>query len=714
MRYSFVGLLLIIMFLPFQLCAQKLSVKKAGNGKYGYYDKDGKCVIAPVYDFALGFNNDTQMLDIVRKDAKYTFIDRENHIVFDEWFDNATSFVDRMAVVTQAGKSWIIDYMGKRISPVYASVKAYRRDGQLVGFCVEDTLDKKFAFVDASFHKVFGGDYEQLYPYVFKGVTVFIVKKNARWGTVNLKGESVVPCIYESLQANNAESPLSYKIGYNKFRKMNIKTDDLQFLEVSDGTKHGVISFLGEELLPLKYSSSYDLRYKGMPKNFKKLIKPYIDSMVADGYADVQARYLASSTQELMTQNTLILNQLPIEIRKPEKVNYAKNKQGYYYLYYVTSKKKVNTALYQSLEKLKGNYLVMKNGLYGVIDLTGKTVIPCDYEKLEVWGDDGNGGVLLLATQKNKKGILSEYGIMCTPLQYDEIYFPIGGYGLALSGDKKKLVNSRGRVVGKRMYDQIDNYTTPGSPIGWLAGYASELDQNGDEKNNILQQIFKKAYDLPDSEAQQKYDLFCLCMKLDQQDGVAGASACNIGVLYANMGNEDEALKYYDKAARLGNSQGRKNAKSIRTNRTLNKIQQIGAALTQVAQGVTGVQNGTFQQNINMDAGGDLYTATGTGLYGENDKKGGGNAAFYNSNYQRWERRAESVYNSLTLLGTKVKDKNGNRSGSTNASWNSANYTSLKRNLREAQREMQKTRTEARRNGVTIQQSKWETATVSY
>ena len=67
-----------------------------------------------------------------------------------------------------------------------------------------------------------------------------------------------------------------------------------------------------------------------------------------------------------------------------------------------------------------------------------------------------------------------------------------------------------------------------------------------------------------------------------------------------------------------------------------------------------------------------------------------------------------------TLLGGKYTSRNGDKSGVTGGNWNTAQYTQLKRLLREAQREMHKTRSEAARNGVNIPQSKWETATVSY
>ena len=86
----------------------------------------------------------------------------------------------------------------------------------------------------------------------------------------------------------------------------------------------------------------------------------------------------------------------------------------------------------------------------------------------------------------------------------------------------------------------------------------------------------------------------------------------------------------------------------------------------------------------------------------------------WQSQYAMWERRAKANYESLTNLGYSVKGKDGNMSGSAAGSMNTGNYTNMKKALREAQSEMSRIRREASRAGVSIPQSKWETATVGY
>lgn len=85
----------------------------------------------------------------------------------------------------------------------------------------------------------------------------------------------------------------------------------------------------------------------------------------------------------------------------------------------------------------------------------------------------------------------------------------------------------------------------------------------------------------------------------------------------------------------------------------------------------------------------------------------------YEDTYRRYERLAENHYNSLTTLGYRSQDSNG-ISGSTGSMTNvGGSIVTMKMNLSNAQKEMRRVRQEAAQNGVIIQQSHWETATVT-
>lgn len=117
-------------------------------------------------------------------------------------------------------------------------------------------------------------------------------------------------------------------------------------------------------------------------------------------------------------------------------------------------------------------------------------------------------------------------------------------------------------------------------------------------------------------------------------------------------------------------------------------------------------------------ATGQSYTPSGgaTADYASTtfDGEASTNSGNYQADYDMWARRAERHYNSITNLGYSSTNKKGDKHGGAGQGMSGGNYVSMKKSFREAQRQMQNIRAKAAKNGVTIQQSKWETATISY
>lgn len=86
----------------------------------------------------------------------------------------------------------------------------------------------------------------------------------------------------------------------------------------------------------------------------------------------------------------------------------------------------------------------------------------------------------------------------------------------------------------------------------------------------------------------------------------------------------------------------------------------------------------------------------------------------YQAAYRTYESSAQDYYRYLTMGGVSEQDKNGNIQGKTVGQISGGNYTTWKQGLSKAQAEMRRIRQEAAQYGVTIQQSQWETATVSF
>lgn len=88
----------------------------------------------------------------------------------------------------------------------------------------------------------------------------------------------------------------------------------------------------------------------------------------------------------------------------------------------------------------------------------------------------------------------------------------------------------------------------------------------------------------------------------------------------------------------------------------------------------------------------------------------------YLQQYQRCEKLAEMWYNNLTTGGVRYKDQNGNIKGVTDSDMAHIGgvYVGNKMGLSRAQKQMKRIRDEAKKHGIIIPVSKWETATAGF
>lgn len=142
---------------------------------------------------------------------------------------------------------------------------------------------------------------------------------------------------------------------------------------------------------------------------------------------------------------------------------------------------------------------------------------------------------------------------------------------------------------------------------------------------------------------------------------------------------------------------------------SLNKVLESGAQLAdRIGQIKSGGSNVGSQVPIES-----TDNIINDGL-GNSDTKLQNHSSDYQTQYNNWARRAEKNYNSLTNLGYSATNKKGKKSGGTMQSMSGGNYNQMMRSLREAQHEMERIRQKAARDGIKIQESPWETATVNY
>ena len=398
--------------------------------------------------------------------------------------------------------------------------------------------------------------------------------------------------------------------------------------------------------------------------------------------------------------------------------------------------------------------IVTKNGRNYVINKKGKIILE-ENENFRIEASIFSEGVALASKKiKDGSGTTSRYGYIYNPLRNSKFNYAQSKEKIAAQYIKtwmeeaEKLCNKDMPQYAKDYYCYV-SICIP-DDINILNGYAICLNESGnyDEAISILNKALKiepdnmtikKNLDIITKKKQKagiEYlyaqaknalerkdyvtakECFFLIHNADPSDMIA---LTNYGICLNNTGFYDDAIKIYNTVLEItptdefvinARNTSINNKKIIEENQAQTESEEnhednsISATLNSIATLINDLRG---NENVNTyDNGGNIHKQQ------TNFNNSNLDGSTYLSLYQKWERRAQSSYNSLTNLGYSVRNNNGERSGSTGQSMNSINYTRMKKTLREAQNEMRKIRLKATRAGVNIAQSNWETATVNY
>lgn len=714
-------IIFLVMCLAYSITSvgQKLKAyKDPGTAKYGFREQ-GKTdwAIPPIYDFATDFEKD-YLLACVRYQGKYGYIDSQNQFIIQPVYDYATSFYQGVAKVEQAGKYYVINYNGEKVSPYFSELNHYSLYGK--------ELDGYFRMYNAKFQPVDSRKYDDLEQITYQDGNKFLLfykyRENDRTGYLDQAGGEFVKTDYTLLEA-----PLVFYASVEeKCEKDGINKERFQFLlPARDANgKYGCINFFNEVIIPFDYDSELKL-YKSYNKHYKKILLPFFTEQW-NAYISNISNALTETSIAFSKLNRELRAEYPMGIKRKVNnltINKRANGVGFY-----RNDKPVG-GVYKEIDSWGTCFLLTgQNGLLGVANLLGKEVLACQFDNVSIW-NILEGGNILLVEKNGKSGLYDTNGTILTPMQYDVISTSVNKVGFAYDKNGYKLIGPDGRVASRKTYHRIDHYTYKNKIIAELAGYKTELSIHGQESPSIAGQAFDEAYNLPNSSAQEKYDKYVLCMALDPDntEGYYAISLNNIGALFEDLGDVDKALSYYAQARDKGNEQARKNIKRIRRDRTLaalsQALTQVSESLNQTSQSLNNVNvNQTMQQSngyANNMMMGNPYSGYGGGMYNSesyNSDNSKHSLSFYQMQYANWEERARSIYESLTSSGYQIKEKDTDKDvgGGSAGSWGIVSSAGMKSNLRTAQREMRKVRQEASRDGYNIPISNYENITVSF
>lgn len=346
---------------------------------------------------------------------------------------------------------------------------------------------------------------------------------------------------------------------------------------------------------------------------------------------------------------------------------------------------------------------IKKDGhyFYGYVDMETEYEIPTIYTKATKFS-----GGLAIVEQDDKTFAIDKRGnvVLSENTQFTFRTYSDDGFSEGVVGAYDKISHTDGYI-----YNPLGN-----------EGYT--YNTTGTASDKTIERWMAEGHTLFNARnyVQAKDYYYRVLMSAPSNvDALDGYAAC-----LNNMGYYDEAIEAYRMALDIDpdDDYAKKNLQITLDNRQAredeangNNVEEdssksgtfwdaLGNFCSVLGNMMGATSNYTYENSF---SNGSSYSTSGSGTTS-------GNASSYRNEYARWEQRAQANYQSLTNSGYSTRNKNGSRQGGTLQGMNGGNYVQMKKALRDAQREMRNIRQRAQRNGITIAQSSWETATVNY
>lgn len=288
----------------------------------------------------------------------------------------------------------------------------------------------------------------------------FVVREENRYGVIDTKGNKIIETKYEDVKIPNPEKAIFICYENNKttvlnenkekiftqyeniepLRLKNVSSDlmyEKSVLKYCKNEKYGIIDFNGNQITKPIYEEIDTLQFKEGELLVKKegkygvinikgaiLVKPNYDKIETDKFYEEGKGYKNSG---------YIVSQ--------------KTEEGYRIGYVNIEGKEITETIYNDLYRIteidsKDVYLnCAENGKYGLLK-NGKKIINNEYQSI-VYSESSN---TLIAQKGKKYGIISIEGITIIPFEYDQINIT-GQYIYASIEEETKIFNTEGQEV---------------------------------------------------------------------------------------------------------------------------------------------------------------------------------------------------------------------------------------------------------------------------
>lgn len=291
-------------------------------------------------------------------------------------------------------------------------------------------------------------------------LTMACVRRNEKYGFVNLKGKQVIPCKYDDIRFWNFDTGL--------------------FVAIMDG-KEALVNSEGKEIVPF---GEYDRIEPVYHKEIDEVSRPCYTKLFVVS-KDGKQGYINSKGKEVLPCIYSRCDSYSCDDRWRVLIE-GKDERGYtkyQYGYVDDTGKEVIKCQYSDAGKFYDGYTsVLKDGVYYCIDKKGKRIGTLDEKYQGVKSGIFVGGVMEVYVEKNGKrlyGCINPKGKEVIPCKYDSVSDLFDGLAVVRMKGKYGLVNKNGKVVLPIKYDEIEDSTGYGLWKVYDSGKIGCVDRTG-------------------------------------------------------------------------------------------------------------------------------------------------------------------------------------------------------------------------------------------
>ena len=267
---------------------------------------------------------------VLKENDKYGVIDAKGNKIIEAKYENVKiPNPEKPVFICYEGENTkVINENGEEIFTEYQNIEPLRLKNILSDLMYEKSIlkyskDGKYGIIDLSGKKITNAIYEDIDTLQFKEGEL-LVKKDGKYGVININGATIVKAQYDKIEVDKFyEEGNSYK-----------KAGYIVSKTTEEGYRYGYVNLEGKEIIEIKYNDLYRV-------------------------------------MEVNSDDAYII------CAENGKYGLLKNNE------------KIIDNEYQSLLYNESNNTVtaLKGKKYGVLSLTGKTIIPFEYKQIDITGD---------------------------------------------------------------------------------------------------------------------------------------------------------------------------------------------------------------------------------------------------------------------------------------------------------------------------------------